>query len=230
MSECRRNCWIAAGIMGLVVWALTAGAGPLGAFSGLFLGILTAVLLGPTLAWLFCDAAVEDDAMTFDGWSAASAAGEAPARGLVMDAVSGGPVGAAAFAASGGSLARPPRPAQSSGSDAIRLGAPEGATANAAQAVTFTSADETQAAGGADTAEGGKRPSSHQAPDILSTEAPAANDTPIADTRAVMYTPSESERHDMPGEAVPSAEPGPRQSERARMVETGDAGPAGTKG
>lgn len=229
MSECRRNSWIAAGIMGLVVWALTAGAGPLGAFSGLFLGILTAVLLGPTLAWLFCDAAAEDDAVTFDGWSAAAAAGEAPTRALVMDAVSGGPVGAAAFAASGGSLARPPRPAQSPGSDAIRLGAPEGASAIAAQSVTFTPAGEPQAAGRQDTAAGGKGPSPEQAPDIVSSEAPAADDTPIADTRAVMYTPSESERHDMPGEAVPAAEPGPRKAERARKVKTGDAGTAETR-
>ena len=55
MSECRRTCWIAAGLMGLLVLALTSGAGDLGFFAGLVLGVLTAMLVGSLLVFLVCE-------------------------------------------------------------------------------------------------------------------------------------------------------------------------------
>lgn len=41
MSTCARQCWIFAAVMGLVVFALTAGVGGIGVLPGLFLGLVS---------------------------------------------------------------------------------------------------------------------------------------------------------------------------------------------
>jgi len=53
-AECNRNCWISAAIAGGVVLLFTAGLGDLHWLAGVFLGIVTFVLLGALLVWLLC--------------------------------------------------------------------------------------------------------------------------------------------------------------------------------
>ena len=53
-ATCTRNCWIAAAVLGLVVWIFTAWIGPLRWFEGLFLGLVATGLFGVFLSWLLC--------------------------------------------------------------------------------------------------------------------------------------------------------------------------------
>ncbi|MDO5606158.1 MAG: hypothetical protein Q4G25_13450 [Paracoccus sp. (in: a-proteobacteria)] len=49
-TECSRNCWLAAGVAGLLVWIFNGTF-----FGGLALGFVTFVLLGGFLVWLVCE-------------------------------------------------------------------------------------------------------------------------------------------------------------------------------
>ncbi|AUH35031.1 hypothetical protein [Paracoccus tegillarcae] len=53
-NECMRNCWIAAGVIGLLVWIFTSFIGETSVMGGLFLGLITAVLMGLFLVWAMC--------------------------------------------------------------------------------------------------------------------------------------------------------------------------------
>ena len=118
MSTCARQCWIFAAVMGLVVLALTAGT--LGMLPGLFLGLVTAGLLGALLVILFCQGA-EDAEEWQDPVENAKAPEGAGGRSIRRDdgAVAQVPV------------ARPLRPKG-------MAGAPQGAALDPAQAATFT--------------------------------------------------------------------------------------------
>lgn len=59
MTDCARKCWIFAALMGLVVWLMAMGHGGAGVFGGLFLAFVTAWLLGGLLVLLFCGSEVE---------------------------------------------------------------------------------------------------------------------------------------------------------------------------
>lgn len=101
-------------------------------------------------------------------------------------------------------------------------GAPPGASTNPAEAVTFTPAGRASPAtvaaappAAAPTAAAAAPPAPADgavpAPS-LPTDVPSegeAGETPLEDTRAVLYDPSQSEDHSMPGEAVPASEPMP---------------------
>ncbi|MDO5370122.1 hypothetical protein [Paracoccus sp. (in: a-proteobacteria)] len=117
MSTCARQCWIFAALMGVVVFAF--GAGSVGTVPGLFLGVVTAGLLGGLLIILFCQGAddVEEWARPVDNAKDPDVPG---ARSIRRD---GAPVAQVP-------IARPQRP---EGMD----GAPQGASAQAMQAVTF---------------------------------------------------------------------------------------------
>lgn len=52
MTDHNRNCWIAAAVLGLLVWVFTAGLGDLSWLSGLILGLITMGLFGAFLTWL----------------------------------------------------------------------------------------------------------------------------------------------------------------------------------
>lgn len=54
-SECTRNCWIVAAIIGLVVVLFASGAGDLHWLAGLFVGAITCALFGGFLRWFLCD-------------------------------------------------------------------------------------------------------------------------------------------------------------------------------
>ena len=120
MSTCARQCWIFAAAMGVLVLAL-AGQG-VGWVAGLFLGLVTAGLLGALLAVLFCQGAddVEEWPRPVDNAKDPDVHG---ARSIRADH---GPVAQAP-------IARPQRPQGMEG-------APQGASADALQAVTFTEA------------------------------------------------------------------------------------------
>lgn len=62
-NECTRNCWIAAGVVGLLVWIFASFIGSTSAFGGLFLGLIATVLMGLFLVWALCrgSGSVEDD-------------------------------------------------------------------------------------------------------------------------------------------------------------------------
>lgn len=54
VSDSARTCWIAAAVMGLLVWIFTAGFGELRWFEGLFLALMAGWLLGSALVWISC--------------------------------------------------------------------------------------------------------------------------------------------------------------------------------
>lgn len=61
-ANCARTSWLAGILLGLFVWLVTAGIGPLAWFEGLFLAILATVLSARTLIWLTCEGAGGIDA------------------------------------------------------------------------------------------------------------------------------------------------------------------------
>lgn len=125
MSTCARQCWIFAAVMGVIVLALSAGG--VGFLPGLFLGLVTAGLLGGLMVILFCQGAedVQDWPQRVDG---AKDPDVPVVRSIRRDDA---PV-------AGVPIARPLRPQGMEG-------APEGASADAARAATF---DEHAQAGG----------------------------------------------------------------------------------
>lgn len=83
-ADCTRNCWIAGGIVGLLVW-IFAGIGDLRWYEALFLGLITAFLVGRLLIWALCDGDQEQpvDAVTQPVAAAAPmAAAAAPAAAV----------------------------------------------------------------------------------------------------------------------------------------------------
>lgn len=70
-TECSRNCWIAAGLAGLLVWLSVALLGSAGWLAGLALGLLTAWILGGILVWGVCQGAgssADNEALLEGGW------------------------------------------------------------------------------------------------------------------------------------------------------------------
>ncbi|SDD22651.1 Predicted 5' DNA nuclease, flap endonuclease-1-like, helix-3-turn-helix (H3TH) domain [Paracoccus isoporae] len=63
-NECSRNCWLAAAVVGLLVWIFSGMF-----FGGFFLGLITLFLLGGMLRWLICDGrgGVAEDAEVLTG-------------------------------------------------------------------------------------------------------------------------------------------------------------------
>ncbi|TRW97333.1 hypothetical protein FNJ84_07385 [Paracoccus sp. M683] len=53
-TNCARNCWIAGGAIGLLVWIFASGIGQTSFMGGLFLGLIAAVLMGLFLTWALC--------------------------------------------------------------------------------------------------------------------------------------------------------------------------------
>ena len=53
-NECTRNCWIAAGVVGLLVWIFASFIGSTSVMGGLFLGLIAIVLMGLFLVWALC--------------------------------------------------------------------------------------------------------------------------------------------------------------------------------
>lgn len=52
-ANCTRNCWIAAAVLGLLVWIFTA-IGTVRWFEGVFLGLVATGVAGVFLKWLLC--------------------------------------------------------------------------------------------------------------------------------------------------------------------------------
>ena len=208
MTACTRNCWIFAALCGLTVWALAAGS--VGAWAGLFLGFVTAWLLGGLMVMLFCEGRGGEAA---DELRAPTPGRAVPLPRPMPDApriaeaqrpagMQGAPEGAGAAtsavtfaamaeggAATSASGSRPQaqairqRPVQAR---PIQTGAPAAATADARQAVTFGAVEASMTVGGMTVAR--------------------TADTPLEDTRAIVEAPSASADHTRPGEAVPAAE------------------------
>ncbi|SHL91815.1 hypothetical protein SAMN05444389_102146 [Paracoccus solventivorans] len=116
MTNCARNCWIFAAVMGLVVLLFSLGG--VGFMGGLFLGFVTAWLLGGLGMFLLCQGAEADES-----WVPVEDARD-PDEPVRQSIRRDG--GAAAQVA----IARPQRPAG-------MAGAPAEASVGGGQAVTF---------------------------------------------------------------------------------------------
>ncbi|SEH86378.1 hypothetical protein [Paracoccus alkenifer] len=117
MTHCARNCWIFAAVMGLVVLLFSLGG--VGFMGGLFLGFVTAWLLGGLGVFLLCQGAEADEPWEF---VESARDPDEPTHGAIRS--DGGPVARAA-------IARPQRPAGMAGAPAAAsVGGP-------GQAVTF---------------------------------------------------------------------------------------------
>lgn len=126
MTDCARNCWIFAAVMGLVVLLFSLGG--VGFMGGVFLGFVTAWLLGGLGVFLLCQGAEADEP-----WMPVESArdpDEPPQRSIRND---GAPAARVA-------IARPQRPAG-------MAGAPAGTSAGGGQAVTFGPGKPTGAGG-----------------------------------------------------------------------------------
>ena len=166
MTDCTRNCWIFAALMGLLVWAFALGQGGVGLLPGAFLGFVTAWLLGGLLVMLFCQGDVADHGLGFadlsprgaEGATAAPSAGgerreASTARATRAEPALQAPAGASAdprqavtFEPSTAVKAAEEAAEHTAPVEPIRTGAPQGASADPRLAVTFTEA------GGADRA------------------------------------------------------------------------------
>ncbi len=177
-TVCNRNCWIAAAVLGLIVLVLSAGLGSMGFAGGLFLGLVTAGLVGAALVWLVCNGQPAVDAT----------------RPAVAPVQVNGTVESAA------GVAPPVAPLPRVDLSALR--APSGIVAGATEDV---GPDATRARTGAPQAPTFGAPA--QAATGAASESdrtpPVAQDSPEADTRAVLRSPSQSENHEMPGEVRP---------------------------
>lgn len=80
-TDCTRNCWIAGAVIGLLVWIFTSGIGQTSFMGGLFLGLITAVLMGLFLVWALCSGAGSAEDGRHDGRVRATLThpGDAPA-------------------------------------------------------------------------------------------------------------------------------------------------------
>lgn len=201
-NVCKRNCWIAGGVLGLLI--LIFGASGFGFIGALFLGILAGVMLGATLQWLACDGA----GGPAHGQVAEGMDGDETDRQINIDrhdnpeghevVLMGSGAGRFGSVVPVGELAAP---------TAIVAGARETISEGAVAAVTGQPQAPTF----------GESYSPAQTSTQTAPE-PLANDSPVEDTRAVQFDPSQSENHDMSGEAVPVAEPGGAQDEQPRRA------------
>lgn len=82
-TTCTRNCWIAAAILGLLIWIFSAGIGPLGWFAGLFLGLIATGLFGVFLVWLGCSGAEAADG---ERWQPGNTSGDSASGDKGQDA------------------------------------------------------------------------------------------------------------------------------------------------
>lgn len=60
-TECAKGCWIAGGILGLLVLLFTAGIGDLGFFGGVFLGAVAAAMFAKFLIWGVCEGKLPEE-------------------------------------------------------------------------------------------------------------------------------------------------------------------------
>lgn len=199
-SVCKRNCWIAGAVIGLIV--LLFGLPGMGAAAAVVVGVVAALFAGGLLQWLLCSGHSEDSAGDRDRNEAIEG------RDIGMDRhADPGPEGTVITGS--GSEERTVAPLG-------RLAPPSGIIAGAARTMSegavLASARNGQAPtfGNVPAADLAQQ-SAGAAP--LAEPAPLAQDSPLEDTRSVMAVPSQSEHHDMPGEAVPVAEPGGAQDE-----------------
>ena len=117
MTNCARNCWIFAGLMGLVVLLFSLGG--IGFLGGLFLGFVTTWLLGGLGVFLLCQGAELDEP-----WLPVDNARDPDEPGQRSIRRDGGPVAQAA-------IARPQRPQGMTGAPA------EASAGGGGQAMTF---------------------------------------------------------------------------------------------
>lgn len=166
-AECNGNCWIAAGIAGVLVLLFTWGVGDLSFFAGLFLGVIATLLLGALLVWLACSDRPElfgdADSQTVTDW-AREAADSQPGSLLVSGSLGPEPA-----------LMTPPIPivagAMSPTRDAVQATPEAPAKAKAkAKAPVETSAEtsaETGTEAGAKPKAATRKPKADAAPDDL---------------------------------------------------------------
>lgn len=129
MTDCARNCWIFAAVMGLVVLLFSLGG--VGFMGGLFLGLVTTWLLGGLGVFLLCQGAGGSPGkMPREQGESARLSGQPQHRSIRSD---GAPAARVA-------IARPQRPAG-------MAGAPAGTSAGGGQAVTFGPGKPTGAGG-----------------------------------------------------------------------------------
>lgn len=191
---CKRNCWIAGTVVGLIVLIVTgSGIGLLGA---VIMGVIAALLSGGLLQWLLCSGHSGDSAGDHNRNDAIEG------RDVGMDRhADAGPEGTVITGS--GSDERTVAPVGT-------LAPPAGIVAGALQTMSDGAVLARTGSGQAPTfgkpASGTAAPSPHS-PQPSATPAPIAGGSPLEDTRSVMAVPSQSEHHDMPGEAVPAAEP-----------------------
>ena len=156
MTDCTRNCWIFAALMGLLVWLFALGQGGAGLLPGVFLGFVTAWLLGGLLVMLFGQGDVADDGLEFAGTPSIARDGAAvpPPAGTPRRDTTGptraepalqAPAGASTdprqavtFEPSSEVTATEKAAGQAPHREPIHTGAPEGASADPRQAATFT--------------------------------------------------------------------------------------------
>ncbi|MBV0892264.1 hypothetical protein KTN05_10405 [Paracoccus sp. Z118] len=203
-NVCKRNCWIAGGVLGLLI-VIFGGPG-FGFVAALFLGILAGGILGGMLQWLACDGA---------GGRAHGQVADGPEQREV-------------------NINRHDDPEAHEvvlmGSGAGRFGSVVPVGELAAPSGIVAGAKTTMSEGAVPAATGqGQAPTFGQSysPAASAGQAapePLAGDSPVEDTRAVLHDPSQSEHHDMPGEAVPVAEPGGAQDERPPREDVAEAG------
>lgn len=118
MSICARQSWIFAAVMGVLVLALSTAS--VGVVAGLFLGLVTAGLLGALLVGLFCQGTDDDE----DWPETADSMPETGTQRAASIRRDDAPVAHAP-------ISRPVRPQG-------MTGAPKGASDDAVKAVTFT--------------------------------------------------------------------------------------------
>ncbi|MFV0301231.1 MAG: NADH:quinone oxidoreductase [Paracoccus sp. (in: a-proteobacteria)] len=115
-NECTRNCWIAAGVVGLLVWIFASFIGSTAIIGGLFLALIATVLVGLFLLWALCQGSGSAADDRHHGFARATAAPEPAASPTAMPLQSPAPAprAAAAPAAAAAVTAAAPAPAAAS--------------------------------------------------------------------------------------------------------------------
>lgn len=173
-STCNRNCWIAAAVLGLLIWIFTAGFGPLGWFAGLFLGLITAGLFGLMLVWLVCSGTGAEDAASWQPADPVTPDSAPQPRGVPSDAAVG-------FVGGDGSAASPDAPVAPSGDAQVppRDGEAAGAERTDIYGKSASApADDKPAAAAAKPAADKKKPAGGDADDKATAKDSAAAEKP----------------------------------------------------
>ena len=196
MSNCTRNTWVAALAAGLLVWLMALSHGGAGLIGGLFLGFVTAGLVGGLVRLLFCSAVGKE--------GTESVPGPAPTTSPAEPTMKTAPV-------AGISIARPQRPAG--------VGqAPEGASTDAGRAVTFEPATTTQA--GASGPQGAHPAGAHDgAASAQAVSGPAGTDPAPAGGDSLAPADAAGD----PARRGPlTTDAGRLRAERARLADSGE--------